>query len=436
MADSDFPKPPDVPDYVAVPAVYKSVGNNALGVGTPPAYADEITDPSPTDATGWAQVGDFSAGYLTEGQGATEAKFRTHINATHVLRDDPIRNYGMPGTSPWHMFLGNRAVNAWSTYRSVRRNATSSAAGGPLNGTGYWIPALLAYDGDDTYATVPDFGAVYYATNMSEADELVRLPRGLRYVTGWNMDDHHDALHTAEVTAGGERYDLPVSNGFLGWKCVEADADGGETILTTTGQVYSPCLKNADNSDPWGGLAVPGTRIVAVLHAPEFWDGVNLWSPGGYKHFRHGVHDDVLGKTVGPDGWYRVPRLELTFWYSHEGFADYGNRRLASDDHLSMIDPGHAPMRNGSTMHMDWLGGWDAIFFALWQQNGLGVDGGTPHQMNDSVVSATQRLIVSETAPDGRSPQVNIGQHLTDTRILLPASGAGRGPYTITGRGN
>lgn len=444
MADADFIKPPDVPDYVPQTAVWSSTGTptyHASG-STAPGYDNELEDPNPTDPTGWVQTGDYSGnsglnGFKTQAQGAAEAKMRTHIAPSHVLKDDPVRAYGQPGASHTHLFFGNTSINAWSTYRSGRRNPRSTNAGGPLNATGYWIPAFIVPLAGKNYAKVADFSIVYYNSEIAVAAAglISRLPFGMRYVAGWNMDDHHETIVQAELDLAGG-YAAP-RNGFVGWKMVNPDTN--ETLLTDLGQTYSKHLKNADNSDPWEGAATSAFQLVGVINAPEYWDGVNFWSPGGYKHFRHAQLCNANGQYVGPEGWVRVPTLEISFYFTHGGFSDYGTWRLASDDHLTHHDPGHAAMLNGSTFHADWLGLWDQIMMTTWQRNGQGIDGFTPHEMNDSIMSATQRLIVGEAAPDGsRSPQVDLTKRLTTipaNMILIPDE-AGQGPFTSQGKGS
>lgn len=439
MADADFPKPPDVRDYSPVAANWSPTGNPTyMTPNTAPAYGYELAEPAATNFTGWIETGPYGAttGFKTQAEGGTEAKMRTHINFTHILRDDPVRNYGKPGTSHWHTFLGNKNVNAWSTYKTLRLHPDSHAAGGPINATGYWIPTFLVPLAGKTYGKIPDYAIVYYQASMAEAvaGTVSRLPFGMRYVTGWNMDDHHDAAVRAELdAAGGYDAGLP-NNGFIGYSM----SGPGGTLLTDLGLTTSKHLKNADGTDPWMGQATSAYQLNVDLSAPDFWDGVNLWSPGGYKHFRHAQRHSVDGQPKGPIGWVRVPKLQLKFVFTHGGFADYGTWRLSSDDHLSMIDPNHAPMLNGSTFHADWMGGWDQVMQLAWQRNGQGVQGFAPHEMNDSIMSATQKLIVGATAPTGRSPQVNLSQKLTSTAgnmILLP-TGAARGPKVISSKGS
>lgn len=441
-----FPKPSDVPDYVEVPATYAQPGSGTLGDGstpsggTPPAYAYEIPDPNPGMVAGYFTTGSFTGSeYRTQAQGGTEAKFRTHINASHVNRDDPIRNYGEPDSTHWHLFFGNRSVNAWSTYRTLRQHPASTAAGGVLNGTGYWKPAMLVPQGGKTYAKIPNLIVVYYSISMAGGNSHVvtRIPQGLRYITGVNMDDPDDLLVKAEITAANNAYGRILQyrgNGWLGWEARQNNAER-TLISTTTGAGRSLHLKNADGSDPWGGLATAGGTLTAIIEGPDYWDGVNLWSPGGYKHMRHAILDTNSGLERGPDGWYRLPRLSLSVSYTHGGFADYGTW-VASSDAMAAAAAGH-PMLPGSSMHTDWFGGWEQETFLLWQRNGLGVDGFEAHEMSDSIISGTQRLLTTN-APDGRSPQVNLGLSLAsvpESMILLP-TGAGRGPVTIKHRGN
>lgn len=439
MADSDFPKPPDVPDYVPVPAVWDPAGTPVYRTpGTAPGYANELPEPNPTNYAGWIETGpyDSSNGFKTQPEGAGEAKMRTHINFTHVLKDDPIRNYGRPGTSHWHTFLGNRHINAWSTYKSARMHPESNAAGGPINGTGYWIPSFLVPLAEKTYAKIPDFSIVYYQSPIDEAvaGQVSRLPFGIRYVAGVNMDDHHEDAVRAEIAASGGGYSNTIYNGFDGYSM----SGPGGTLLTDLGLTKSKHLKNADGSDPWMGQATSEYTLNVDMTAPEFWDGVNLWSPGGYKHFRYAQGHTNSGLRLGPENWVRVPKLQLKFAFTHGGFADYGTWRLSSDDHAHMVDPNHAPMLNGASFHADWLGAWDQVMMTTWQRNGQGVEGFTPHEMNDSIMSANAKLIVGQTAPDGRSPQVNLNQKLASipaNMILLPTVPT-RGPFNVRGRGN
>jgi hypothetical protein len=59
---------------------------------------------------------------------------------THTHPDDPIVYPRQPGASHLHQFFGNRSVNAYSTWSSMR--AASTSCGSPADKAGYWVPAL------------------------------------------------------------------------------------------------------------------------------------------------------------------------------------------------------------------------------------------------------------------------------------------------------
>jgi hypothetical protein len=427
-------KPSDVPDYVAQTVSY-AAGTSANSLGSNPApYLAQMPADIPSDQTGYVINAPQGASQfcVIDGVSCTEAKFRTHADCDHILNDDPIRNFGQPGASHLHEFCGNRTTNAHSTYVTQRTRPGSDAAGGILNATGYWFPCPVKTNpfGDGkNYCVRADYMVIYYTQNPTRSPFLTRLPRGLRYVFGTNMDDPDDLSRKAEVTAANAqagtsgRYSYRT-NGFVGWHCLN-----GSSVVGTA-HAY---LKESDGSDPWGGACTAGMQMYAQIDAPNCWDGHNPWSPGGYNHMRYKIQDNTTGQTTCPQGWYEVPTLEIKVIFTHSGFSDYGNWRLSSDD-MAATAAGHT-MRNGESFHTDWLGSWDDTIFTAWQKNCVGVGGlnGTPHQCNDSVISDSQKLITSQTAPDGRSPQLDLSQHYgtasAGSMFLIPATP--NGPKTI-----
>ncbi len=415
------PKPPDVADYVAQPVTYSSGsvageilgdGSNAHG-GTPPAFATMPADlPTVKRASHLEPAPSFcggDAGSATRcgepGWREAQPKFRLTISSFKMLCDDPIRNYGEPGASHCHQWYGNKAADAYSTYRSLRTKSDSSSAGGPLNATAYWFPPPCkpnTFGTGKTYCARSNWITVYYAAEVqADAAKLVRIPRGLRYVAGTHMDDPDDNYAKAEIaaanaqpgTAGRYQY---AGNGFNGWQCfnngavVNVDADIGG------GNIYS-ALTKPDGSDPWGGRckgsSAPGITesfVVANITAATCWDGVNLWSTDGYKHMRNLVRDATNGHLVCPNGWYRLPRLELKFFFTFDTTGEYTGYRLTSDD-MAAAAAGRA-MRNGESFHADWFGGWDDETFMAWQQFCLGIGQAQAFECNDNTISTTEKL--------------------------------------------
>lgn len=423
-----FPKPPDVPAYVAVTPSYASgVSTNYLGDnsnargGTPPGYANELANIASGTTVGKVSTSGISYCNLTDALGpcghqGTQPKFRTIINITKALCDDPIRNYGQPGASHCHEFAGNRDINAYSTFGRLRAKPYSFAAGEDLNGTGYWFPCPVKtnpFSDGKNYCVKADYMIVYYAgVDATDATRFSRLIRGQRYVTGTNMDDPDDLIVKAEITAANAqpgtsgRYSY-IGNGFRGWSCYKPS--DGTLINLAAGGTLSPALETAGHTDPWAGACLTGYQLYAEVSAPGCWDGINLWSPGGYKHFRHKIRDNTAGKDVCPLAWYEVPTLEEKIFFTHSGAADFMTWDLSSDA-MAATNAGHAILK-GASFHIDWIGAWDGTIFQSWQTFCLGVDGNTPHECDYSTFSSTQRLISDSVSSDGkRNPQTNTTQ--------------------------
>lgn len=450
-----FSVPPDVPAYVEVPATYAASGLNVLGDdsddrgGVMPILANELDNVVEPDMSEWLLASPDHDDPLTE------AKFRTNANVSHFAFDDPIRNWGHPGTSHLHMFWGSSSVNGRSTRESLRKRAAerylagrsaSTIVGGPHNATGYWAPMFLDGNGD----AIPFFySVVYYTMNpAARAAYIQRLALGTRYITGCNMDDPDDEIVKAEIAAanlaaGGPRYSYR-NNGFLGYYMYTPDM--GTIIQTSGGQNSHLWLKELNGDDPWAGAANDPGILKIDIAAPEAFDGTNLWSPGGYKHFRHLINDtETAGGSpysgytglTWPNGWFLVPRLVLSLWIEHNGWAsDVSNWTLVSDAHAETVAGRNLPL--GFSMHNDWMEGWNKAVFSDastgWQTQctGAGV-GGTTRGCNNSTINGTHRLIgfLGENAPDGtRMPQTTIELASRPARFTPPAN-LGLGPFTL-----
>lgn len=443
------PKPADVAEYDEQPVSYPSGyvtaptlgdGSNSHG-GTPPAFAT-MPDDIPTPArTTYLEGG---ASYCGGGVGAAtrcgapgwreaQPKFRLSIPAFKMLCDDPVRNYSQPGQSHCHQWYGNKGANAYSTYNSLRTRSDSTST--PLNATAYWFPPLCkanTFGDGKTYCVRSDWITVYYAADtQADIAQLVRIPRGLRYVAGTHMDDPDDDYATAEIaaanaqsgTAGRYAY---VGNGFIGWQCVNngvvinVDNDIGGA------NVYPALTKPDGTSDPWGGRCKgkdePGIsdgQLIANIHAQQCWDGVNLWSTDGYSHMRNAVSDTTNGHLVCPNGWYKIPKLELKFFFTFHTTGEWTGYRLTSDD-MAATAAGHA-MLNGSSFHADWFGGWDDETFTTWQEFCLGVGQAEAFECNDNTIDATHRL-----------PSISFTQYGTSSAgVMFRLPTQHQGPATV-----
>jgi len=243
--------------------------------------------------------------------------FRFRCKASHFLYDDPIVFPGQPGKAHLHMFFGNTMANANSTYESLRQSGDGSCDGGPLNRSAYWMPAVINGDGK---IAVPDHITIYYKRHPGTN----RIPRGLRMIFGF---DHR----------------FPEKK-IKRWKCANG---GGE--FETIPEVNCP----ADQA------------LMVTLGAPNCWDGKNLDSADHRSHMAYGSYNQH-GENVCPATHpVDIPSFTMLISWSHSGYAEYSNWRLASD-HVSPHDPTSTPLPPGSTMHSDWFGGWDDDVMDMW----------------------------------------------------------------------
>ena len=269
-----FPKPPDVATFSQVAPQYDTAGglNYPLDSTVTPMPVAALTNIAIPSNTGriisdgpYTGSGSPFCTTLPFGGTCQENKFRTIVDFSHMLPDDPIRNFGQPGQSHLHCFFGGGSTNANSTYKTLRQHALeSTAAGTDVNGTGYWHPCMVVlnpYGDGKNYAIRPNFYIVYYtenpATDGTGYGIKAPIPVGTRYVFGFDMDAASPSvgtggqyawlqsyLDTANATIGHTRYKLGNPSGFatqVTYACTGATPNTASVI------------KNADGSDPFGG---------------------------------------------------------------------------------------------------------------------------------------------------------------------------------------
>jgi PKD repeat protein len=281
-----------------------------------------------------------AAGYSTPSNG-DEGAFRTFCEASHMAFDDPLIYPGQPGASHLHMFYGNTAANADSTYSSLRQSGESTCGGGKLNRSAYWHPAVLKDLGGGVIKAVkPAYATVYYKTNRGLVngtyDHTHRIPRGMGYVFGFNMSNP------------------TASRGFAGWKC----SSGGTAVKY---------LRNWDTTATLD--CAPSALLGAVMSSPQCWDGVNLTSPNGRAHMAYPIGTGYTSSCPASHP-YRLPHYDMIVWFSHNGPADYKDWYLSSDRM-----EGQSSFRNGETMHTDWFGAWDYPIMQTWMNECNGLTG-------------------------------------------------------------
>ncbi|MBN8815445.1 MAG: DUF1996 domain-containing protein [Sphingomonas sp.] len=351
-------------------AAATKAGSNAAGAGLkkniaiisvfdPTPMAAPTPTPTPTPAPMGAPLGVSIASPSIDGQAAIASgidvanylqaawgngaipaheddvgAFRFLCAPTHNSYDDPIVYPGQPGKSHLHTFFGNTLAGANSTYASLRTTGDSSC-NALLNRSAYWIPSMMNGSGK---VVMPDYLAVYYKRMPSSdprcktlATACVPLPRGLRYIFGYNMFDPAST---------------PTNIAKRWWNCDGTGAVSG----------HFASIKEALAGCP------AGSRLGAVLVAPDCWNGKELDSPDHRSHLAYRVYDEYAQPKC-PAGYpYIIPEFQLGAWYTTDTTA--ANWYLSSDRM-----PGMTPSEPGTTFHADWFGAWEDSVLALWTNN-------------------------------------------------------------------
>lgn len=441
-----FPRPSDVSAEVGLTPVYDTTGTQNIPVNplvTPPAQGGLTNIPllsyTGRVVTGSVQPEDGSGGtwcltihYGGSNVGCTQNKFRTHIDFTIISPVDPIRNFCQPGASHLHTFFGSGTPNACSTYKSLRNHAISSAAmGTDANGTAYWIPTIISvnpFGNGKNYAIRGNSVTLYYENG--DALPKTRIPVGMRYVFGFDMGS----------TAPG--YGSGVTGGQYAWLQTTLDATNSnightryrldDPLLTDSfgntlrgSQVEWYCagatpsvaryLVNPDGTDPYGGTCASGALFYARITAASCWNGKDLWSAGGYRHFIPQVRDTDRSEWVCPKNYYLAPTLAFEAEFTQHGWTDRQKWCLSSDiAYRAANGLTSAQVPCGYTFHGDWMDGWDHVVMNKWMDGCIGTNGANGHTCANSRISSTEALIgdVSNTSGSnpgagGRNPQVN-----------------------------
>jgi hypothetical protein len=248
--------------------------------------------------------------------------FRTFCGHSHLAYDDPIVYPGQEGAAHLHNFFGNTATSAHSTYQTLRSTGDGTCQGGPLNRTGYWVPAMHRGDGK---VVIPKTFELYYKGNgwREEIQRIRNYPDGLRMIAGTDI----------------ARTNQP-SWEHGAWSC------------------NNGALQRSIPTCPNGG------ELEVEVRFPMCWDGVNLDSANHRSHMAYGT---------GGGGWIttsgggcptthpvHLPEISLFVRWTSDGGT--GSWYLSSDRMPGMT---HTP---GTTFHADWFGAWHPTIQQTWTQ--------------------------------------------------------------------
>jgi hypothetical protein len=244
---------------------------------------------------------------------------------SHLGYDDPIVYPGVSGASHLHNFFGNTATNANSTYQSLRSSGSGSCFGGPLDRTGYWIPAMHNAQGK---VVIPYYFEIYYVGSgtTQEVQSIQAFPNGLRMIAGFDMAGPNSIV--------------------ADWQCLSDS--GSQSAKTTTIPRNCPA----------------GDIVRASIRFPMCWNGQALDSGNHRSHMAYGTGGGgfITAQAACPASHpIHLPEVALLSTYVSDG--NTANWYLASDRMPGM--PAHPA---GSTYHADWFGAWDNQIQELWTQ--------------------------------------------------------------------
>ena len=258
--------------------------------------------------------------------------FRFICNPSHLAYADPIVYPNEPSKSHLHQFFGNTLTDANSTYESLRKTGESTC-NNKLNRSAYWIPAM--HDGHGKIV-LPDYLSIYYKREPDDAEictreagkGCIKLPRGLRYVFGFDMAK-------------------PTETTTVHFNCMGQGAKPGnyENLV----DLIQECPVNE--------------QIGALVSAPQCWNGVDLDSPNHRDHMAYAQRNRNTGLVSCPSSHpWRIPTFTVAAWYTSD--SNLSDWYFDSDRMPGM--PEHIP---GSTFHSDWFGAWDDNVMDKWTSN-------------------------------------------------------------------
>jgi hypothetical protein len=251
-------------------------------------------------------------------------QFRFTCDFSHMSFNDPIVFPSQQGAAHLHVFFGNTAVDHNTTQESIKSVGNSTCAGGTVNRTGYWIPAVV--DTKDGTPLKPNKILVYYKSDATGSANIKPYPAGLRMISG-DMNSSGPQSHTDFGCLGPNGEEKRYKN-------IPADCAIGWTLEIT-------------------------------IDFPMCWDGVNLDSPDHKSHMSFTMWDNNIRKNVCPASHpVNLPGVTEKIQYQVTEDGATSRWRLSSDNYSAVL-PG------GFSIHADWYNGWDPEVQNTWITNCL-----------------------------------------------------------------
>jgi hypothetical protein len=247
----------------------------------------------------------------------TVGAFREPCRFSHMDFNDPIVFPGQPGLSHLHNFQGADNADAFSTPDSLLTSPSGSCAGGTLNDTSYWMPALT--DTRTGQPLVPSSTNFYYKLGYLgvKAGTVQPFPKGLRMI------------------AGNSKSTAPIPNDAI-WR------------------IGLECVSGGGHQTSIPSCAIGDELNLAIIF-PQCWDGKNLDSPDHQSHMAYPTGTGCPSTHPVP-----LPEISLNTHYKISEANSGTWLKLSSDNYSG---PG------GYSMHADWFNGWDDATNKAWLTN-------------------------------------------------------------------
>ena len=264
----------------------------------------------PVDRAAWnAQVAKYKATKPEPpGNAGNLPEFRADCKYSHRKADDPIVAPGLPGASHMHSFVGNRAVDAYTTAGDLMK-FTATTCKPVVDHSAYWVPTL--YEAASKKPVETTGFRVYYRSLRKSSAGVMPMPNGLRMI------------------AGDAKKKVPTPRGAQGqFYCAfygPGDIDG---------------YARSDNGN-WPICGEPAS-LHFMMQFPDCWDGKHLDSPTHKAHV-------AFGTDAGCPASHPVRIPALTFDIA------YGAKGSKAGYYLSSDPQG----RSASSMHGDAFVMWD-----------------------------------------------------------------------------
>ena len=309
--------------------------------GLPDLVGESLMTRSQVEAAGFANPDWTEPISPQDNGGSPQGQFRLICTASHLRFDDPIIFPGQPGAAHLHLFFGNTSVDASTTADSLMESGGSTCQGGPLNRSGYWIPAMVDDQGN---AVLPQTITLYYKSHRPQ--DAQELPQGVKMLAG-NIGPE-----------GGHPQASFNRSEALSWGC------------------YDPNLGRATRTQSM----IPGTAgtprcpasmpIRATIQFPQCFavdrSGNPVLESDDFLSHTYRLGSDPARRNENqnspcpPSHPYRTPQISYLVDWANPG-ASVSTWRLSSD-HEDTLTP-------GGSLHGDWWGGWMPEAIATWHDN-------------------------------------------------------------------